>query len=41
MRRFRYYIYFTVTPYSVYVERITHQRRADTVWKEREKGDND
>jgi plasmid stabilization system protein ParE len=36
MDRFSYYIYFRVTTDSVLVRRIIHQRRADTVWKERQ-----
>src|SRR5262245_49451218 len=41
MRRFRYYIDFIVTREEVFVERIIHQRRSDTVWQERERGDDD
>ena len=36
MHRFRYYIYFDVTTDSVLVRGIIHQRRADTVWEERQ-----
>jgi plasmid stabilization system protein ParE len=41
MRRFRYYIYWAVTPDTVLVKGIIHQRRADTVWEERKRGDDD
>ena len=41
MDRFRYYIYFHVRTNSVVVRRIIHQRRADTVWQDRERGDHE
>jgi hypothetical protein len=41
MRRFPYYIYFAVTTDTVIVRRIIHQRRADTIWGERNKGDDE
>jgi plasmid stabilization system protein ParE len=41
MGRFRYYIYFTVTPDIVRVRGIIHQRRADAVWEKRNRDDDD
>jgi len=35
MNRFRYYIYFRFNAERVLVTGIIHQRRADTVWKDR------